>query len=75
MGLASEGTGLLKLVMSQGDRLQSDDNLATIRQRTDASVASLTEDIRDINYDKFTPVNISDSLAELTQKLKEKIEL
>ena len=71
LGLASEGTGLLRLVMNQGNRLQPDDSLATIRQRADASVASLTDDIRDIDRDGFAPVNISDSLAELTQRLKD----
>jgi nicotinate phosphoribosyltransferase len=72
LGLASEGSGLLQLVMNQGNRLQADDSLATIRKCTDASVASLTDDVRDINYDQFAPVTISPELAELTQKLKEK---
>jgi nicotinate phosphoribosyltransferase len=72
LGLASEGSGLLQLVMSKGDRLQPDDSLITIRQRSDASVASLTTEIRDINYDRLAPVNISDGLAALTQSLKEK---
>jgi nicotinate phosphoribosyltransferase len=72
LGLATEGQGLLQLVMSQGERLQADDSLATIRQRSDASLASLTADLRDINYDQFAPVNISSGLAELTQSLKEK---
>ena len=73
LGLATEGAGLLQLVMNSGDRLQPDDNLATIRQRTDENVASLTAEIRDINYDKFMPVNITLSLLELTQNLKAKI--
>jgi nicotinate phosphoribosyltransferase len=72
LGLATEGTGLLQLVMSKGNRVQPDDSLTTIRQRTDANVASLTAEIRDINYDRFTPVNISTPLAELTLNLKEK---
>jgi nicotinate phosphoribosyltransferase len=72
LGLATEGQGLLQLVMSKGNRLQPDDSLAIIRQRTDASVASLTADLRDINYDRFAPVNISTSLAELTRNLKER---
>jgi nicotinate phosphoribosyltransferase len=70
LGLATEGGGLLQLVMSKGDRVQADDSLVTIRQRADANVASLTAEIRDINYDKFAPVNISPSLLELTQSLK-----
>ena len=72
LGLATEGAGLLQLVMSKGDRVQPDDSLVTIRQRADANVASLTADLRDINYDKLAPVNISPSLLELTQNLKEK---
>jgi nicotinic acid phosphoribosyltransferase len=72
LGLATEGEGLLQLVMSRGDRLQPDDSLVTIRQRADANVASLTADLRDINYDKLAPVNIFPSLLELTQSLKEK---
>ena len=72
LGLASEGEGLLQLVMNKGNRLQPDDSLVTIRHRTDASVASLTTEIRDINYDGLTPVSISSVLAELTQDLKDK---
>ncbi len=72
LGLATECEGLLQLVMRKGDRVQSDDSLVTIRQRADANVASLTADLRDINYDKPAPVNISSSLLELTQNLREK---
>ena len=72
LGLSSEGTGLLQLVMSQGKRLHPDDDLATIRDRTDRNVASLPAQIRDINYDGNSPVNISPALAELTQSLKAK---
>jgi nicotinate phosphoribosyltransferase len=73
LGLATEGNGLLQLVMSDGNRLQPDDSLATIRSRTDANVASLPVEIRDINYDRVSPVNISPALSKLTQKLKDKI--
>jgi nicotinate phosphoribosyltransferase len=72
LGLASEGEGLLQLVMNQGNRLQPDDSLAIIRDRTDANVASLTTEVRDINYAGFTPVSISSALVELTQDLKDK---
>ncbi len=72
LGLISEGTGLLQLVMSQGNRLYPDDNLATIRDRTDKSVSNLPAEIRDINYDGDQPVNISPALAALTQNLKAK---
>ncbi len=69
LGLVTEGAGLLQLVMSQGDRLQPDDDLAIIRARTDRNVASLTTEIRDINYDGLSPVNISLILNNLTQDL------
>ncbi len=70
LGLATEGKGLLQLVMISGNRLQPDDSLAVIRNRTDLNVASLPAEVRDINYDRFSPVNISPALAELTQGLK-----
>ncbi|WP_310428082.1 nicotinate phosphoribosyltransferase [Chamaesiphon sp. VAR_48_metabat_135_sub] len=73
LGLATEGAGLLQLVMKEGTRLQPDDSLATIRNRTDANVASLPAEVRDINYDKFFSINISPALVELTQNLKGKI--
>ncbi len=66
LGLMTEGEGLLQLVMEQGNRLQPDDDLATIRQRTDLNVASLSTEIRDVNYDKSDPVDISPALAQLT---------
>jgi nicotinate phosphoribosyltransferase len=72
LGLAAEGTGLLQLIMSKGDRLQPDDSLTAIRDRTDLNVASLPPEIRDIDYDRLNPVNISPALAELTQDLKSK---
>jgi nicotinate phosphoribosyltransferase len=65
LGLASEGDGLLQLVMAQGNRLQPDDSLAIIRQRTDASVASLPAELRDLNYDQSAPVKISPALDGL----------
>ncbi|WP_373547403.1 nicotinate phosphoribosyltransferase [Chamaesiphon sp.] len=70
LGLASEGTGLLELVMSKGDRLQPEESLATIRKRTDLNVAHLSTEVRDINYDGATPVRISSALSQLTQTLK-----
>ncbi len=69
LGLASEGAGLLELVMKQGHRLQLDDDLITIRQRVDLNVASLPADIRDINYHKSAPVSISPSLEQLIHSL------
>ena len=72
LGLTTEGDGLLQLVMSKGDRLQSEDSLAVIRKRTDLNVSSLSAEIRDINYDGATPVQISSALSELTQTLKDR---
>ena len=72
LGLATEGTGLLQLVMNKGNRVQPDDSLTTIRQRADVNVASLAVEMRDINYDRFAPINISPLLLELAQSLKEK---
>jgi nicotinate phosphoribosyltransferase len=71
LGLATECTGLLELVMSKGDRVHPDDSLATIRSRTDANVASLPTEIRDINYNALSPVHISSALATLTKSLQD----
>ncbi|WP_373540894.1 nicotinate phosphoribosyltransferase [Chamaesiphon sp.] len=71
LGLTTEGSGLLQLVMSKGDLLQPEETLATIRKRTDLNVASLPAEIRDINYDRATPVHISSALSTLTQTLKD----
>jgi nicotinate phosphoribosyltransferase len=69
LGLASEGDGLLQLVMERGHRFQPDDDLGTIRQRTDLNVAKLPTDLRDLNYDRSAPVKISSELEQLTSKL------
>ena len=69
LGLATEGKGLLNLVMSRGDRLDRDDDLLTIRHRTDLNVASLPTTVRDLNYDRSVPVDLSPALAQLTQSL------
>jgi nicotinate phosphoribosyltransferase len=69
LGLSTEGEGLLKLVMAQGNRLQPDEELAAIRQRTDLNVASLPAEIRDINYDRAEPVDLSPALKQLIHRL------
>ncbi len=69
LGLATEGEGLLQLVMQGGDRLQPDDNIATIRSRTDLNVANLPTALRNIDYDLTAPVDISPALDRLTQSL------
>jgi nicotinate phosphoribosyltransferase len=70
LGLATEGKGLLNLVMSTGDRLDRDDDLFTIRHRTDLNVASLPPTLRDLNFDRSSPVNLSPALEQLTQSLR-----
>ncbi len=67
-GYANEGEGLLQQVMKGGNRLALDDRLATIRRRTDESVASLPVGIRDINYDGVNPVSISTGLEGLANR-------
>ncbi len=69
LGLVTEGQGLLQLVMHGGERLQPDDDLATIRHRTDLNVAELPTDIRDLDYDLAAPVEISPALDRLTYSL------
>jgi nicotinate phosphoribosyltransferase len=70
LGLTTEGDGLLQLVMQDGNRLQPDDDLAMIRNLTDANVASLSVEIRDLNFVGSASVDISPQLDELTQSLK-----
>jgi nicotinate phosphoribosyltransferase len=67
-GYANEGEGLLQQVMKGGNRLADDDSLATIRRRTDLSVASLPASVRDINYDGINPVSISSELEDLANR-------
>jgi nicotinate phosphoribosyltransferase len=69
LGLVTEGEGLLQLVMSEGERLQPDDDLATIRHRTDLNVATLPTALRDLDYDLPLPVEISPALTRLTNSL------
>jgi nicotinate phosphoribosyltransferase len=72
LGLATEGEGLLQLFMSDGERLQPDEDLATIRHRTDLNVATLPTALRDLDYDLASPVEISPALIQLTESLTTK---
>jgi nicotinate phosphoribosyltransferase len=72
LGLTTEGEGLIQLVMAQGNRLQPDEELATIGQRTALNVASLPAEICDIDYDRAEPVDLSPALAQLIQTLVDK---
>lgn len=62
-------TGLLDLVMQGGKRVQPLLTLAQIRQHTATSLASLTDNIRQINRPESFPVNISPALAALRQSI------
>ena len=65
--LEHEG-GLLDLVMQEGKKLRSA-TLGQIRQRTAASIASLTANIRQISNPDTLQVNISPALESLRQSV------
>ncbi|BAT51533.1 hypothetical protein NOS3756_04590 [Nostoc sp. NIES-3756] len=67
--LAQE-TSLLQLVVKQGQHLQPPQTLTEIRQRTAASIASLSEQTRNLDHPVSLPVEISSTLQELTQQTK-----
>jgi nicotinate phosphoribosyltransferase len=69
LGLTDEGEGLLKLVMKAGTRLQPDDTLTTIRQRTDENVAILPPEIRNIDRPIDIRAEITPALEAMIQKL------
>ena len=63
---------LLQLVMHKGKRIQAEETLTTIRQRTAKSVASLPKSARQI--DRPTPIiaNISNDLQSLRKSVEKK---
>ena len=67
LGLTAEGSGLLQLVMKSGERLQPDDSLTLIRQRTDENVTSLPAAIRAIDHPIDPQVEITPALQEQIQ--------
>ena len=74
LGLANETPAkgekpLLELVMKQGKSVAEAENLATIQQRTLASVNSLPAQTRQLNKPISMPVEISTQLQELQQLL------
>ncbi len=75
LGLVSESYSgkqpLLKLFMKDGKRLESPCTIKAIKDRTAASVASLTFDIRNLDSTTFMPVEISQNLQQLTEKTKQ----
>lgn len=79
LGLASEKpedgeTPLLQLVMKQGQRVQEVETLATIRDRTAATVASLPAETRQLDDPKLVPMDISDALRQMTEDVEQRLE-
>lgn len=63
---------LLQLVMKQGQIVESPELLAEIQKRTTASVNSLDEATRQLDNPTELPVEISDSLQQLTEATKQR---
>jgi nicotinate phosphoribosyltransferase len=76
LGLSYENNSdkkpLLQLVMKEGKQLQKPESLTTVRQRTEFSVASLSEEIRRLKNPISLKVEISQMLLNLTEETKEK---
>ncbi|MBH8563229.1 nicotinate phosphoribosyltransferase [Nostoc sp. CENA67] len=76
LGLVTESPvgeeALLQVVMKQGERVQPPESLATIRQRTAASVASLPEETRRLDHPVSVQVEISRALQELTEETEKR---
>ncbi|MEO8891750.1 MAG: nicotinate phosphoribosyltransferase, partial [Coleofasciculaceae cyanobacterium] len=63
---------LLQLVMKQGEVLQLPETLAEIQKRTLASVNSLSEETRQPDSTTHLPVEISESLQQLTYSTQQR---
>jgi nicotinate phosphoribosyltransferase len=76
LGLATETPvdeqPLLQLMMKAGKKVQLPESLATIRQRTAASVASLSQETRRLDSPVAVKVEISAELEALTQETKKR---
>lgn len=74
LGLITEKSehekSLLQLVMKEGKQLQAPETLTIIRQRTQASVASLPEQTRRSENPTSVKIEISEPLQKLTNKTK-----
>jgi nicotinate phosphoribosyltransferase len=68
-----EEKALLQLVMKQGKTVQAPESLAQIRQRTAASVASLSPETRQLNKPISMTVEISSELEKLTKATRKKV--
>ncbi|HLO89466.1 MAG TPA: nicotinate phosphoribosyltransferase [Nostocaceae cyanobacterium] len=77
LGLAQEHPQgeqpLLQLVVQEGKQVQPPETLATIRQRTATSVASLPAQVRRLEQPQSIPVEISPDLQALTNQTKQRI--
>lgn len=75
LGLVTEfptGTPLLQLVIKQGQRIQEQETLSQIRDRTAASVASLSPSTRQFEQPTSIPVELSTALTELVDRTRER---
>ena len=63
---------LLQLVMQRGQRIQAEETLTTIRQRTAKSVASLPNSSRQIDRPTTIIANISNDLESLRKSVEKK---
>jgi nicotinate phosphoribosyltransferase len=61
--------------MKQGQRLQPPEALENIKKRTAATVASLSQSIRQLNNPTPLPVEISEALQQLTQATQQRHKL
>ena len=64
---------LLQLMMEGGKKIQPTESLATIRQRTTNSVASLPNSARQINNPTAVTVQISDAMQTLRQSVEQRL--
>ena len=77
LGLVTESLSsepLLQLVVKQGERVQSSETLAEIRERTAASVAALPDEVRRLDNPLPWDVEVSDALRGLTEETRERQE-
>ncbi len=64
---------LLQLMMQRGKKIQPTESLATIRQRTTNSVASLPNSARQISNPTAVTVQISDAMLTLRQSVEQRL--
>ncbi|BAU13224.1 nicotinate phosphoribosyltransferase [Leptolyngbya sp. NIES-3755] len=76
LGLVSEDANgevpLLQLVFKQGQRISEPDTIAQIRDRTTVNVESLPKSVRRLENPTSLPVELSQSLSELTDRTRQR---